>query len=417
MIETGTDGTQEGADVTQAPSASPRQVLVGAYRIERVLAAGAAATVSLGRDAGGAPTAIKMLNEGASALGRRRFLDVAATTWDQAGPSVVRVLDVAEHDGRPYVVLEYADGASLEDWMRARASGALTLAEVLAIARGIAACLVDLHGRGVAHRNLKPSNVLRRKDREPHVVLADLRSASSSADPAVDAPDSPYRAPELGRDGLGNRSSDIYAAGAIAHAALLGLAAVPRPGIAPARPSRLRPEIPEMLDVALLAAMSPDREARPTARQWCAMLGVAARDVASPDVASRDVLAQDVAAAPARTPAMAPPTESDAPAMAPPTETPARVQGAAGSRGGSTGGRGDGTPPIATAYRTTHRVVAALSYRKQPDPVAQPDGLLPPGLEVAVAEWRGAWARVVAPNGWSAWVDGRLLQALGASGG
>jgi hypothetical protein len=50
-----------------------------------------------------------------------------------------------------------------------------------------------------------------------------------------------------------------------------------------------------------------------------------------------------------------------------------------------------------------------------PDPAAPVTANLAAGVELAVAERRGAWARVVATNGWSGWVDGRLLVEKGAS--
>ncbi len=68
--------------------------------------------------------------------------------------------------------------------------------------------------------------------------------------------------------------------------------------------------------------------------------------------------------------------------------------------------------PIA-GWRATHRVTAEANAWGAPDPSAAPIAQLPAGLEVAVAEERGSWARVTAENGWEGWVDGRGLQVLG----
>lgn len=64
----------------------------------------------------------------------------------------------------------------------------------------------------------------------------------------------------------------------------------------------------------------------------------------------------------------------------------------------------------ATAWTPTHRVPAAgLPTWPQADPAAPPGPRLDPGLEVALVERLGDWAHVKCSNGWTCWVDGRLL--------
>lgn len=65
-----------------------------------------------------------------------------------------------------------------------------------------------------------------------------------------------------------------------------------------------------------------------------------------------------------------------------------------------------------TQWRPTHRVTADASAWDDPDPNAQPTAQLAAGVEVAVLEERGSWARVAAENGWEGWVDGRGLAPL-----
>jgi hypothetical protein len=387
--------------MTQAANPPSAPVLIGAYAIDHVLAAGPAATVCLARDGESRSVAIKMSNAGSSPDARRRFLDVAAATWDHPGPSTVRVLDVSEQDGRPYVVLEYADGGSLDDWANVTELRPPSPVEALAVMRGIAACLVDLHDRGVAHRNLKPSNVLRRMKPDGSIgfALTDLRPARSHSDPEADANGLLFR-PLEPADGEPDRRGDVYAAAAIACWVLLGPSGVPRRSGRVARPSQVRAgaDIPDALDVALLAALAPDPEARPTARQWCAMLGVAARDLEAaqdspaPETGSTPVQRAGGTPAAASDDARGPAPRAEPTMPTPSAEPPLRI-----------------APP---AVRATHRVPAAMPYWTRPDPGSPPAGMLAPGTDLAVAEYLGAWARVVASNGWTAWVDGRLLQAL-----
>lgn len=65
----------------------------------------------------------------------------------------------------------------------------------------------------------------------------------------------------------------------------------------------------------------------------------------------------------------------------------------------------------ADAFVATHVVPAAgLPAWAAPDPAAQPTATVPGGVELRVVAESGAWARVVAANGWEGWVDGRQLQ-------
>ena len=79
-----------------------------------------------------------------------------------AHPSVVSVFDVEPGDadtGRePFYVMELCDGGSLAD--RLATVGRLPPPEVAAIVESVADGLVDLHGRGMIHRDVKPHNIL-----------------------------------------------------------------------------------------------------------------------------------------------------------------------------------------------------------------------------------------------------------------
>jgi hypothetical protein len=48
-----------------------------------------------------------------------------------------------------------------------------------------------------------------------------------------------------------------------------------------------------------------------------------------------------------------------------------------------------------------------------PDPSVDPASTLPAGLDLRVTEWLGSWAKVDVANGWSGWVDGRILMKRG----
>jgi hypothetical protein len=70
-----------------------------------------------------------------------------------------------------------------------------------------------------------------------------------------------------------------------------------------------------------------------------------------------------------------------------------------------------GAPP---GWTPTHVAPpAGLAAWDEPDPSRAPMVTLAGGVQLSVAEERGAWARVVGSNGWTGWVDGRLLVKLG----
>jgi hypothetical protein len=73
-----------------------------------------------------------------------------------------------------------------------------------------------------------------------------------------------------------------------------------------------------------------------------------------------------------------------------------------------------GAAAAAPAWSPTHRVPAeGMQAWAAPDPASAIVARLDPGLEVRVDEVAGAWARVTASNGWTGWVDGRLLLQMG----
>jgi RsiW-degrading membrane proteinase PrsW (M82 family) len=73
-------------------------------------------------------------------------------------------------------------------------------------------------------------------------------------------------------------------------------------------------------------------------------------------------------------------------------------------------------PPAPTAHvwMPTHVVpTAGMAAWAAPDPAQAAIAQLAPGVELKLVEQQGAWARVVGSNGWTGWVDGRLLTRLG----
>ncbi|MEU6513480.1 serine/threonine-protein kinase [Streptomyces sp. NPDC046978] len=244
------------------------------YRLERRLGSGAFGVVWLAHDdVLEAPVAVKVLAENwAHRLDvRERFLSEARLLRRAHSSRVVQVYDIGElPDGRPYFVMEYADGGTLAD----RITGSpLPVAEALRLTALAARSAAALHDAGIVHRDIKPSNVLLRTapDGSTRLLLADLGLAKSLAQASgltMAAGSAGYAAPEQSEPGSGiDARADVYSLGALGYHLLTGTVPA-RPGRVVA-PDRLSPGLPAEVQRAVLRAMDPERERRwPTAEAF-----------------------------------------------------------------------------------------------------------------------------------------------------
>ncbi|MEU6653197.1 serine/threonine-protein kinase [Streptomyces sp. NPDC046900] len=248
------------------------------YRLQRRLGGGAFGVVWLALDdVLEAPVAVKVLAENwADRLDvRERFLAEARLLRRADSARVVQVYDIGElPDGRPYFVMEYADGGTLADRI---ADSPLPVAEALRLTALAARAAAALHEAGIVHRDIKPSNVLLRTapDGSTRLLLADLGLAKSLAQASgltMAAGSAGYAPPEQTEPGSGiDARADVYSLGALAYHLLTGT--VPAPPGRVQRPDRLRPDLPPEVQRAVLRAMEPDRDRRwPTADAFADVL-------------------------------------------------------------------------------------------------------------------------------------------------
>ncbi len=99
---------------------------------------------------------------------RQRFAQEAA--FQLRHPHIVPVLDYGEHDGTPYLVMEYVSGESLAALVTRQ--GALSPQQLAPILEAVASALDYAHRNGVIHRDVKAANILLRHD--GHVMLTDF---------------------------------------------------------------------------------------------------------------------------------------------------------------------------------------------------------------------------------------------------
>ena len=154
---------------------------------------------------------------------RARFTrEARAAARLSAHPNVVTVFDVGEHDGQPFIVMEYLDGGSVHDRIRST-----PVAPGLAIEwlRQAAAGLDAAHAQGIVHRDVKPANLL--LDDEDRVHVTDFGIASAAGFDTLTLPGTVlgtagYLSPEQARGETATAASDRYALGVVAYELLTG---------------------------------------------------------------------------------------------------------------------------------------------------------------------------------------------------
>jgi WD40 repeat protein/serine/threonine protein kinase len=152
-----------------APSLEPG-TLVPPYRVVRAVGRGGMGDVYLARDTQlGRKVALKVVRP--TAIGDReevaRFLLEARITARFSHPHIVTVYGAGEHEGRPYVALEFLEGQTLRERMDEHRLG---LREILRVGLAIAEALQEAHRHQVLHRDLKPENVFLPRDGRLRVV-------------------------------------------------------------------------------------------------------------------------------------------------------------------------------------------------------------------------------------------------------
>lgn len=250
--------------------------VAGRYELVRPLGHGAMATVDLVRDAElDRPVALKRLAENLARDDelRRRFLREPRLAARLAHPNVVRVFDVGEDEGRPFIAMEYVEGETLADVVARR--GRLPATEVATLGVQMCAGLAAAHAAGLVHRDVKPQNLLLGTDGV--LKLGDFGIAAGHGGTQLTLAGTVlgtagYLAPEQARGERVTAAADIYAVGAVLYELLTGEPARSAGSLAelgsadgyhaPDIAARVT-DAPAELAAAITACLSPRPEDRP----------------------------------------------------------------------------------------------------------------------------------------------------------
>ena len=170
---------------TQSPVAVG-DVLLGKYRVERVLGQGGMGVVVAARHLElGELFAIKFLLPAALVHPQavERFVREARASARLKGEHVAKVQDVGRTpDGLPYMILEYLAGKDLKDTVQER--GPLPVQEAATYVLQACEAVAEAHGLNIVHRDIKPANLFltRRPNGSPCVKVLDF-GISKQLDP------------------------------------------------------------------------------------------------------------------------------------------------------------------------------------------------------------------------------------------
>jgi predicted Ser/Thr protein kinase len=260
--------------------------MLGRYEIVREVGRGAMGVVYLARQTDlDRVVALKELGAvlAADPAFAERFVRESRIAGSLSHPNIVTVHDYFEHDGTPYIAMEYVEGGSLRPLV-----GRLTLAQIVGVLECVLAGLAHAESRGVVHRDLKPENVMvtgegAYKIADFGIAKAINQAASGRMQTATGAVmgTPAYMAPEQAlAHGIGPWT-DLYSTGVIAYELLLGrlpfddtdtpMAVLLRHIREPIPPPRsINPDLDDGLDAWLnrMLAKAPEERTPSAAEAW-----------------------------------------------------------------------------------------------------------------------------------------------------
>jgi serine/threonine protein kinase/tetratricopeptide (TPR) repeat protein len=262
---------------------------VSHYRILEKLGAGGMGEVYLAEDMKlGRKIAIKILSEEFTTNKDRlhRFEQEASAASNLNHPNILTIHEVGVDEGRHYIATEFIDGVTLR---RKMAASQLETHTILDIAVQVASALEEAHAAGIVHRDIKPDNIMVRRNGYVKVLdfgLAKLtetvdRSPSDGeaatrvmvhTDAGVVMGTSHYMSPEQARGKPVDARSDIWSLGVVIYELIAGrtpfegetstdvIVAITQKEPPPL--ARFAPEVPAELDWIVMKALRKDRDER-----------------------------------------------------------------------------------------------------------------------------------------------------------
>ncbi len=192
---------------------------IGKYEVSSRIGKGGMGMLYLARDPDlDRLVAIKVMLEVEDADLRARFLREARSAARLRHANIVTVFEVGEHEGQPFIAMEYIAGESLAELIRRRA--ALPVVRKLQILEEACAGLGHAHRNGIVHRDIKPPNVMLDAEGTVRIVdfgIARLANAKTVTQEGSLIGSLNYMSPEQLRGRAVDHRSDVFSLGALAY--------------------------------------------------------------------------------------------------------------------------------------------------------------------------------------------------------
>jgi serine/threonine-protein kinase len=252
------------------------RVFSNRYEIKRELAQGGMAEVYLAHDQLlDRPVALKALfpEYAREPSFVERFRREAQSAANLNHPNIVAIYDWGQEAGTYFIVIEYVEGRSLRELIRAE--GPLDAFQAAEITAEIASALAFAHRTGVVHRDVKPGNVL--ITQTGIVKVTDFGIARAGTSDGLTQTGSvmgtaTYFSPEQAQGLAVDGRSDVYSLGVVLYEMITGVApftgdspvavAYKHVREAPVPPSRRNPDVPPDLEQIILTAMAKEPDLR-----------------------------------------------------------------------------------------------------------------------------------------------------------
>lgn len=247
---------------------------IGKYEIVRELGVGATSTVYLANDPfSEQQVAVKlfdlsMLHDPSRAKVYRKLLMTEASLAGKLShPHIAKIIDAMMEGDINYVVMEYVEGGTLEQFTDV--DKLLSFESIAEIAYKCCKALEYAQQQGVIHRDIKPANIM--LESETDIKVTDFGAAALQSDQStqVTGVGSPaYMSPEQVREEKLTHQTDIYSLGVVMYKLLTGKLPFDASNnssmiyniinIEPSPPSKFRPDIPAEMDDIVQRAMAKD---------------------------------------------------------------------------------------------------------------------------------------------------------------
>jgi serine/threonine protein kinase len=206
----------------------------------------------------------------ASINDKARFLQEAKAVASLAHPNICTIHSVEEEDGKAFIVMEYVEGKTLKDM-----GANIPLKQALEIGTQVADGLAAAHEKGIVHRDIKPDNIMIRKDGRVQIMdfgLAKLRGVSRLTKEGTTVGTAGYMSPEQVQGQETDHRTDIFSLGVVLYEMFTGES--PFKGIHetaityeivnvdPAPLSAIKPDIDPQLEGIVLDCLEKDTKER-----------------------------------------------------------------------------------------------------------------------------------------------------------